>query len=90
MRLLDERHIVSLVTIDGLTRVIATGRLNEDGQGLDTLKDEVVREFGNDNDAVGAFESAFEQCEAKPGNSSVAEATFEAGTIIVARDLAAA
>lgn len=89
MRLVDEQHTVSLVSIDGLTRVIATGRLNEDDQGLDTLKDEVVREFGNDNEAVIAFDAAFEQCEAKPGGAVIAEATFERGTIVVERRLAA-
>lgn len=89
MHLLDEKYAVSLVTIDGQTRLLATGRLNEDGQNRDTLAYDVTREVGNDNDTVTAFNSAFEEAEARPGNVVRTEAYCQRGTIIVERRLAA-
>jgi hypothetical protein len=88
MQTLDEQHEVSIVSIEGVSRVIATGRLNE-SQSVQDLKDQVEIEFGNDNDAMTAFDNAFEQCEARPGNASTAEAMFNLGTIVVKRTLAA-
>ena len=88
MQILDEQHEVSIVSIEGVSRVIATGRLNET-QSIDYLKDQVKHEFENDNDVMTAFNNAFEQCEAQPGNTSTAESMFTLGTIIVKRTLAA-
>ena len=89
MQLLDENYAVSLVTIDGQTRLLATGRLNEDGQDRDTLKQDVAREVGNDNDTVSAFTTAFEEADARPGNVVRTEAYCQRGTIVVERRLAA-
>ena len=89
MHLLDEKYSVSLVTVDGQTRLLATGRLNEDDQNRDTLASDVAYEVSNDNDAVSAFNTAFEEADARPGNIVRAEAQFQRGTIVVERKLAA-
>lgn len=89
MNLLDEKHTVSLITIDGVTTKIASARLTADDT-LDGLRHEVERAAGRAaNDVLSAFDAAFEQCEAIPGGTVVVETAYESGTVRVERRLAA-
>lgn len=89
MHLLDEQHTVSLIALDGFTQSIATARLTADDT-LDTLREDVQSAAGRAaNDVMPAFEQAFEQCEATPGNLASIDVSFTSGTVRVERRLAA-
>lgn len=89
MNLIDEQHTVTLITIDGVTTQVASARLNED-DSLETLREDVMRESGRiANDVMPAFDAAFAECEAKPGNVVVVDMHHISGTVRVERRLAA-
>lgn len=92
MQLLDEQHVVtliSLISLDGLAQPVATARLTADDT-LETLREEVERAAGRAaNDVMPAFDQAFEQCEATPGNLVSIDVAFASGTVRVERRLAA-
>lgn len=89
MHLLDEKHIVSLITLDGVTSRIASARLTADDT-LDDLRDDVESAAGRAaNNVLPAFDQAFEQCEAIPGNDVSIDIAYPAGTVRVERRIAA-
>jgi len=89
MHLLDEQHTVSIISLDGVTQPIATARLTADDT-LETLRDDVQSAVGRAaNDVMPAFDQAFEQCEAMPGNLASIDVAYGAGTVRVERRLAA-
>lgn len=89
MHLLDEQHTVSLITLDGVTTRIASARLTANDT-LEDLREEVENAAGRAaNDILPAFDQAFEQCEAIPGNLVSIDMPYAAGTVRVERHIAA-
>ena len=87
--LLDEQHSATIVSLDGVTTTLATARLNETDT-LEGFRDEVANAAGRAaNDVLDAFDAAFEQCEAVPGNTVTVDVTCATGTVRVQRLLAA-
>lgn len=89
MHLVDERHVVTLVTEAGEMR-LAGGNLNEDGDPLDRLRSRVVSELRGDattEEAGSAFDDAFLLVESMPGDHACGTAPCAGGTMVITRTI---